>query len=121
MSLPGGSNAFPFGNYFLKGALNSFRLRFRAEQFLRAPDLSFVQHVVFVPAFAVGASHILLSFVLKPVYKLLRFMYTGKFFLAVTPGLFKLAVDDFELLSQLNVLSHHLLHPLSQRGDDGIL
>src|SRR5215475_7511364 len=94
MSPPSGSNAFPFGNHFLKGALNGFSLRFRAEQFLRAPDLSFVQHIVFVPAFAVGASHIFLSFVLKPVYILPGFMYTGKLLLAVTPGLFKLALPN---------------------------
>src|SRR5262245_60276417 len=80
MSLPGGSNAFPFGNHFLKGALNGFSLRFRAEQFLRAPDLSFIQHIVFVSAFAVGSSHTLLSFVLRPVYILAGFMYTSKFF-----------------------------------------
>src|SRR6266545_4182743 len=71
IGLPGGSNAFPFGNQFLKGALNSFSLRFRAEQFLRAPDFSFVQDIMFVPSFAVGASHIPLSSILRsvPLYR----------------------------------------------------
>src|SRR5215813_1703147 len=81
VSLPCGSNAFPFGNHFLKGALNGFRFRFRAEQLLRAPNLGFIQHIVFVPAFTFGSSHIRLSFVLNPVYILSAFMYTDKSFI----------------------------------------
>jgi hypothetical protein len=48
---------------------------------LRAPNLRFIQHIVFVRAFTFGSSHIRLSFVLNPVYILPAFMYTDESFI----------------------------------------
>src|SRR5262249_41122778 len=116
VSLPSRSNAFSFGNHFLKSALNGFRFRFRPEQLLRAPNLVFIQNIVFVSAFTVGTGHAHLSIVSSPVYILLAFMYTDKPAFAITPGLLKLAAgavcDRLPLLrweSRMATFNLHLL------------
>jgi len=49
--------SFPFGYDFLKGSLNRFGLGPGAQQFLSAPNLCFIQHIVFVFASRTASGH----------------------------------------------------------------
>src|SRR5262245_21064351 len=96
---PRGAVALSFGNHFLERAFNRFGLCGRAEQFLRAFDLRFIQHVMLMLGFGIGSSHLRLT---SSVFIMSFSLYTRQAARRATASglpLGEFAVNNFESLS----------------------